>query len=98
MANPKHGILNNQKAEISLDAGYDYVEVLARSGDAELWCVADAAAKGITDPSIIAVDGVDVIPATGGSVIIESNAGSNPTVVTLESTGAIAYSVKGLDA
>ena len=98
MANPKHGNLNNQKAEISLDAGYDYVEVLMRSGDDELWCVADAAAKGIVASSIVGVDGVDVIPSTGGSVIIESDAGTSPTVVTLESNGTIAYSVKGLDA
>lgn len=93
MARIKHGTLTNTQVDITLDRNYEAVEVLARSADADLWAVADPEGVG----SIVAADDVDVVPSGGGSVIIDSNSNRTPTVVRLQSTGTIKWSLKGLN-
>lgn len=91
MARIKHGDLANGQVDVTLDGNYEHVEVLARSSDADLWVLVDPTTTG----PIAAADDVDVVPAGGGSVTIESESNATPTVVRLESTGAVAWSVKG---
>lgn len=95
MPNIVHGITEaDTPVDIDMGKGFKYVEVLYRSGSTELWAIADS---GLTD-SIVMADDVDVIPAAciGGSTIISSQAQGN-TVVRIESTGIVGYSLKGID-
>lgn len=96
MARIKHGTLNNDQVDVVLGGNYAAVEVLVRSGDAELWVCGDPLAD--ASGSIAEQDDVDVLPAGPGSLILDSNPNTDPTVVRLETTGTVAWSVKGLDA
>lgn len=93
MPSTKHGTLTEGQVDVDLGTNYRFVEVLARSGDSELWALADPPAG---DASLVEQDNVDVIPATGGSVIVESTS-NQLTVVRLETTGTVAWSLKGFD-
>lgn len=91
--NPKHGTLNDETVDVALDANYRWVEVLKRSGATDLWIQVDPSGPYELEAE---ADGLEVIPAGVGSVLIESPSNQAPTVVRLMSTGQVAYSVKGI--
>lgn len=92
MARIKHGTVSAGQVDVTLDGNYEAAEVLARSGDAELWILPDPTGSG----SIVEVDDCDVVPASGGSVIVESQSSTDPTVIRLETSGTVSWTVKGL--
>lgn len=92
MARIKHGTLTNGQVDVVLDQNWRFVEVLVRNTDAELWIQADPTVAG----AIAEEDDVDVIPSTGGSVIVESTSNAS-TIVRLETDGTVDWSVKGLE-
>lgn len=93
MAQTKHGTLTASQVDIDLGDNFRYVEVLMRSGDAELWAIE----AGVAEPGTIAAqDNVDVVPQAGASVIIDSRS-SGSTIVRLETAGTVSWSLKGID-
>jgi hypothetical protein len=89
MADIQHGTLeSNQVTTVTLDANYRYVEVLNRSGDAEIYFTVDG--------PVPSVSGADcfVLPAVISVREVDSRA-SGITVVRLISTGTPTWTVSG---
>lgn len=75
---------------ITLDVDYTRVEIVNRTGDAEIWVTIDG-----TDPTVTGND-CDVLPTAIGSLILDAPAIGKPTAVKLISSGTPSYTVKGL--
>jgi hypothetical protein len=76
---------------VTLDADYTAVEILNRSGSAEIFATVD----GGPAPTVGGTN-CDVLPAAIGSLTIDASAYGVPTVVKLISSGTPTYTVKGL--
>lgn len=76
---------------ITLDTDYVAVEILNRSGSAEIYATTD----GGPAPTVGGAN-CDVLPAAIGALTIDASAYGAPTVVKLISASAVAYAVKGL--
>ena len=87
-----HATLTANTADtITLDVDYTRVEIVNRTGTAEIYATIDSA----TAPTV-AGNNCDVLPAAIGTLIVDSSAYGTPTVVKLISSGTPAYTVKGL--
>jgi hypothetical protein len=84
-------LVANTVDTITLDADYVAVEILNRSGSAEIYAVAD----GSLAPTV-GGNGCDALPAAISSLTIDASAYGSPTIVKLISSGAPTYTVKGL--
>lgn len=76
---------------INLDGDYTSVEILNRSGTAEIYATVDT-----TIVPTVGGANCDILPAAIGSLTIDASGYGSPTVVQLISSGTPAYTVKGL--
>lgn len=88
----KHAILTPGVIDtVTLDADYVSVEIISRDGSAEIYATVDT---GLVPT--VGGDNCDVLPAVIGTLTLDASGYGSPTTVQLISTGAPAYSVKGL--